>query len=137
MQFEKNIHSWVFQRLQIALVLRTRAILIVTRSCFFQIAFETILLPIQTLPFQIIYQTDPNHIIPYIMHIVPPYNTTQYHIAPQNIMQCNKIVKYIRMFVVLTYNNLITFIFREPWRKWNWNWPRLRLLEYISCIWTP
>ena len=47
----KNIHSWVFQRLQIALVLRTRAILIVfdklTRACFFQIALETILLPIQ------------------------------------------------------------------------------------------
>ena len=45
----KNI-SWVFQRLQIALVLRTRAILIVfeklTRACFFQIALETILLPI-------------------------------------------------------------------------------------------
>jgi hypothetical protein len=45
----KNIHSWVFQRLQIALVLWTRAILIVfekhTRACFFQIAFETI--PIQ------------------------------------------------------------------------------------------
>jgi hypothetical protein len=42
----KNIHSWVFQRLQIALVLRTRAILTVfenlTRACF----FETILLSI-------------------------------------------------------------------------------------------
>jgi hypothetical protein len=40
----KNIHSWVFQRLQIALVLRTRAILIVyeklTRACFFQIALS-------------------------------------------------------------------------------------------------
>ena len=39
MQFDKNIHSWVFQRLQIALVLRTRAILIVfeklTRACMF------------------------------------------------------------------------------------------------------
>ena len=48
----KNIHSWVFQRLQIALVLRTGAILIVfeklTRACFSQIALETILLPIQT-----------------------------------------------------------------------------------------
>ena len=42
----KNIHSWVFQRLQISLVLRTHAILIVfeklTRACFFQIALETI-----------------------------------------------------------------------------------------------
>ena len=38
----KNIHSWDFQRLEIALVLRTRAISIVfeklTRACFFQIA---------------------------------------------------------------------------------------------------
>ena len=45
----KNIHSWVFQKLQIALVLRTRAISIVfkkltRRACFFQIALETILL---------------------------------------------------------------------------------------------
>jgi hypothetical protein len=48
-----NVHSWVSQRLQIALVLRlrTRAISIVfeklTRAYFFQIAHETILLPIQ------------------------------------------------------------------------------------------
>ena len=44
----KNTHSWVFQRLQMALVVRTRAILIVfeklTRACFSQIALETILL---------------------------------------------------------------------------------------------
>jgi hypothetical protein len=37
--WKKNIHAWVFQRLQIALVLWTRAILIVyeklTRACFF------------------------------------------------------------------------------------------------------
>ncbi len=43
----------MFQRLQIALVLRTRAILVVfeklTRACFFQIARETILLPIRNL----------------------------------------------------------------------------------------
>ena len=49
----KNIHSWVFQRLQIALALQTRAILTVfeklTRACFFQIALETILLPIQNM----------------------------------------------------------------------------------------
>ena len=60
MQFGKNIHSWFFQwhqiarvrKHQIALVLRTRAILVVfeklTRACFFQIALETILLPIYT-----------------------------------------------------------------------------------------
>jgi hypothetical protein len=40
----KNIHSCVFPRLQIALVLRTRAISIVfeklTRACFIQIALE-------------------------------------------------------------------------------------------------
>jgi hypothetical protein len=38
-QFEKNIRSWIFQRLQIALVFRTRTIFIVfekiTRACFF------------------------------------------------------------------------------------------------------
>ncbi len=51
MQFEKTYTREFFQRLQIALVLWTRAILIVfeklTRACFFQIALETILLPIQ------------------------------------------------------------------------------------------
>jgi hypothetical protein len=40
----KNLHSWVFQRLQIALILRTGAILIVfeklTPACFFQIALS-------------------------------------------------------------------------------------------------
>jgi hypothetical protein len=44
----KNTHSWVFQRLQMALVVRTRAILIIfeklTRACFSQIPLETILL---------------------------------------------------------------------------------------------
>ena len=50
MQFQKGYTR--FQRLQIALVFRTRAILIVfeklSRACFFEIALETILLPIQT-----------------------------------------------------------------------------------------
>ena len=48
----KNRHSWVFQRPQSALILPTRAILIVfeklTRACFVQIALETMLLPIHT-----------------------------------------------------------------------------------------
>jgi hypothetical protein len=46
----KNIHLRVFQRLQIALVLRTRAILSILvvfekliRACFSQITLETIL----------------------------------------------------------------------------------------------
>ena len=45
-----NTHSSVFQRPQTALILLTRAILIVfeklTRACFHQIALEIMLLPI-------------------------------------------------------------------------------------------
>ena len=54
--FWKNTHSWVFQKPQIALVLRTRAILIVFEKLVFvrvfsQIALEIMLLPICTNTF--------------------------------------------------------------------------------------
>jgi hypothetical protein len=43
-----NMHEWVFQRPQIALVLRTRCYFEVfeklTRACYIQIALETMLL---------------------------------------------------------------------------------------------
>jgi hypothetical protein len=44
-QFENNIHSWDFQRLQIAPVVFEK----LTRACFSQIALETILLAIQII----------------------------------------------------------------------------------------
>ena len=55
MQFGINPHSYIFQRLQIALALRARAILLVfekfTCADLSQIALEIMWLPIQTWTF--------------------------------------------------------------------------------------
>jgi hypothetical protein len=93
-QFQKRYTR--FQRLQIALVFRTRAILIVfeklTRAYFFQIALETILLHIQTTYYYIYKQHTTTYTNNILLHIQTTYTnnillhiqTTYYYIYKQH-----------------------------------------------------